>query len=449
VSGVAALEEVLRRLGDLRLKFERDANDTLRTIRARAAPRVGELEPSESGEDFEAILARVDGAHRSGSFSGVSMKDLRRVVRAVHQPAVSFALLGALGGTFRSLVPNLARAVLARWSSLAEAERLEPALALLRASELGATVVGRAGLSRRLDVGLPAELAREFDLAHGGDLTALVAHLEGRGLKIAWEISTECVARWLEHKERGPESWARTWETLHDRAELAPLLSYTRRGERFDELAPTAARVRVLAALARALTRGRLPKDLGTDVMEAWLKAHQDLRTSSSLVWGALKRAYPEVHQALVELLSTEDLDLFFGVLSGTDKRRLEFWRDYVPKAERTECYLPASAIHDVERAVREGRVPRTLLARCKPLRGSSGSAVFCFYFPRLVAVEFSQTGNALYYYQRAVFERHVLPGAREVADFKLKRGAEGSQNHTAGWESVAQGNLRRFGIEP
>lgn len=77
--------------------------------------------------------------------------------------------------------------------------------------------------------------------------------------------------------------------------------------------------------------------------------------------------------------------------------------------------------------------------------------SAFCLVFDNYVVVEFSKTGNASYLYERAVFDRAILPPSRTRPTLtQLKSKDVGRQLvHRPGWEDDFEEALANRGIRP
>jgi hypothetical protein len=172
--------------------------------------------------------------------------------------------------------------------------------------------------------------------------------------------------------------------------------------------------------------------------------------------WAAVQRLAPAAFQAFFESLVRGDLEFFFArAMSEPDRKR--FWLGYTKSIRRTVSFLDARVHASLRAELREEGGP--LLAavrRARPTHwgGPPGLSAFCLFFDRLVAVEFSITGNALFFYERSHFEREILPaveGQRGGLHPSVLKDTDTGVKfvHVSGWSTKVRAYLRSFHIEP
>jgi len=84
----------------------------------------------------------------------------------------------------------------------------------------------------------------------------------------------------------------------------------------------------------------------------------------------------------------------------------------------------------------------------------SQGAQAFVLYFDSHVIVEFSESGNASYVYERAKFETQFgrelrFGGIPNHSALKSKSAAHGRILHLGDWETKAEDDLQELGIRP
>lgn len=160
---------------------------------------------------------------------------------------------------------------------------------------------------------------------------------------------------------------------------------------------------------------------------------------------------YDEAAKRMTEWLSRDDISFFFehAMPPGhNQQKRKAFWLRYVPNIRKSR---PLLSRHD-----------RASLASLKDKIGNFGSydhdltSAFVLDFGSLVAVEFSENGNACYLYQRGSFDELVrdlwAPEAFSVRQLKSKSKSCAQVTHDkyGKWETtLLQLLVRRGGIWP
>jgi EH_Signature domain len=176
--------------------------------------------------------------------------------------------------------------------------------------------------------------------------------------------------------------------------------------------------------------------------------AHPDLRDAVIGAWrapwmaknqAAWGRVPHDVRTMVEGWLKREFMRQFFDVLSDDrhqDRRRFEFWLLHIDRMDAVYFALGSDA--DKRQDVDWKRLKASLEGRSLAYSGSRSTHAFIMYIDDKAVVEFSQTGNAAYFYQKDDLlisaERH------SAATSWLKRQPPGRQmNHqdsgTATWE--------------
>ena len=171
-------------------------------------------------------------------------------------------------------------------------------------------------------------------------------------------------------------------------------------------------------------------------------------------------RTIPEARERFLAWLAKETLQFFFDTLvprNDTNRRRAEFWLEYAKKQGK---------IKDFQVAVSEEDRPKVRASRAKAipsfssLTGGQTSAflmIFEGYGTEYVVIEFSETKNAAYIYDRKVFEARgitIRSNSFHLTD-DLKRIVAAQDriwhrtNTIERWEIKARRQLADLGISP
>ena len=154
----------------------------------------------------------------------------------------------------------------------------------------------------------------------------------------------------------------------------------------------------------------------------------------------------------VIQWLSAEDIQLFFDhVLPKRDDPhgRKPFWLKYKSKVKRSR---PLLASHDENRwlanAVTQGK------RNFGQMEFYCDTSAFMLDFGRVIVVEFSKVGHAVY-----IYERREMPGLSEdfwsnarfsLRDLKDKACCIGDPtSHIAGWQGKVKTLLAQYGIHP
>lgn len=157
----------------------------------------------------------------------------------------------------------------------------------------------------------------------------------------------------------------------------------------------------------------------------------------------------PDARRAVIAWLSRFDIVFFFDhVLTNRNDPhgRKEFWLQYAPMLQASRPVLCAEDASRL-RAALGVKMPEAAV-----MGGDSATSAFILHFGRLIAVEFSAVGNALYLYTGQDASR-AIPDLW-VARFwlhQLKRATLARKRivHTRGWKEVASTALAQYGIRP
>jgi EH_Signature domain len=164
-----------------------------------------------------------------------------------------------------------------------------------------------------------------------------------------------------------------------------------------------------------------------------------------------------EARARFVSWIAGETLQFFFETLvprNDENRRRADFWLQYVKRSRNLKDFQVAVSREDETKikAIRAKTMPS--YSRIKNWDSTSAFLmVFQGYGKDYVIIEFSETGNAAYIYEKSVFE---AKGAR-MRSFSydlnkdLKRITEVKQRilHLGAWEHSARSKLAELGIRP
>lgn len=233
----------------------------------------------------------------------------------------------------------------------------------------------------------------------------------------------------------------------------------------------------LLPRLLELLANNDVLKDRGLNLLlDRYVKVpgghlHQELRDASVLWWGnpwlpsnetRWGGVVQDARTMVADWLKLEFIETFFTKLAEDgmgDRRRMEFWNRYVKAIDHIEFALGSTARNARDRDFIALRKKMTGLL-CK-LEASGTNNAFIMTMGKLVAVEFSGLGNALYGYD----PRKSLPFDTSK-DLRLAGDADNSLkqksrsilwlSHQDGihnwdkWEHMFEAKLRKdFGIEP
>jgi EH_Signature domain len=178
-------------------------------------------------------------------------------------------------------------------------------------------------------------------------------------------------------------------------------------------------------------------------------RTFKDPRSPDSAGWQWVKALGADVYSEMVERLIAADMELFFNQSTFNDERR-RFWLRYKREVFST-LFCFCKATKQALETKLQGTMSAESIRRARDMHSSSGSVdAFCLFFPTLVVVEFSEVGNAAYFYTPEEF-KEVLPRSGQVMFRHLKRRNDFGQQmkHMPGWEAKFRNELRQFGISP
>jgi hypothetical protein len=216
-------------------------------------------------------------------------------------------------------------------------------------------------------------------------------------------------------------------------------------------VASIATQARVIAAILRACLSSE--GALQSHILERLLRSSLgDPRVPPiSQGWNEVRALDAPLFEWFLESLVKEDLSLFFRYAM-EEKEREHFWLHYLKQIRGTLVVLSSDKYEDLRRRIGAEEIGKAMLGRARRAK-SSGVSAFCLFFDRIVAVEFSETGNAAYLYPRDEFTTKVLPRLNPVGAVAQTLKRKDIQNHrllhNSGWQDDAVELLSRHGIRP
>jgi hypothetical protein len=168
-----------------------------------------------------------------------------------------------------------------------------------------------------------------------------------------------------------------------------------------------------------------------------------------------------EAQRRIIEWLSQLDIVFFFESVLAPGKNpqgRKEFWLRYVPSIVRSRPLLSWKDKYRLQAILKEKGQE---LAHFGSMDYRSTASAFLLDFGNLLAIEFSETGNACYLYRKADVDK-IIPefyASKAFAIKELKRDDLPHQRvvhrqrkspwHSGGWEEETAQVLARFGVRP
>lgn len=178
---------------------------------------------------------------------------------------------------------------------------------------------------------------------------------------------------------------------------------------------------------------------------------------SNATRWGGVK---PETRAMVADWLKLEFIEAFFTMLAEdglADPRRMNFWKKYVKAIQHIEFALGSAARNSTDRDFVSLRKKMHGLTRELDANGTKNA--FIMHMGPLVAVEFSEMGNAFYGYDSSAIpfdSRKTLglivngPNTLKNKDRQILWLGHGAKDGYATWEDYFEAVLRKdFGIQP
>lgn len=291
-------------------------------------------------------------------------------------------------------------------------------------------------------------------------LAHIAEWLRAQGLKTRWaftaQVLTLLLAWMLDEQDFGA-----VWQQLAKEPDLAKAIlpPLQRPGGRWffpavpsTKAGSTVARSMFVAAILNLFYQRKkaLPESIQTALLDSDLGDPRML--PESFGWQTVRKHAPEPYARFLEDLVREDLTLFFDHAMNDQSRR-KFWLRYIKSIRRTVCVLGRSTFDQLtSKLTASSNEVKASLSRVKQFSSSASVSAFCLYFDHIVVVEFSDTGNAAYVYQRTAFDSHfearLLKGKiRNEKDLKDAMLRIDDIKHFRGWETRADELLGFHGV--
>jgi hypothetical protein len=419
----------------------------------------------ESKVDTE-LHQRVLDAFRRGQLHSLSPREQRYGARQFGH--VSPSQMQSLLQTHAGCWPTFARECFRRWDVLEEVSDragyarvlclAPPSVSFLHQTRRPQDLVTREA---------PTAIAR---LIPGSDLVQARHALEQRGFDSGWAFSAVALAMWLRLRVEQDHVFGATWGALQrdlvSEAMLLPCMPDRKRSWFVQQPRPARIRGGTVANAVAVSTLIRAAYAKGVDPAH-WSDFTEKLLVSEfgdprmppeSRGWSKVKTFDEPAYLKFLELLISDDLEIFFAHAM-TDVRRKNFWLTYLKSIQRTVCILDRGAYARLTKHLAGAdKKMAAALSRARQFTtkgGPSSAQAFCLYFKSIVIVEFSETGNAMYVYDRGVFEENFQADIYKNkcsghSSLKVQRLARERIVHThANWEAETRGALSRMSIVP
>ncbi len=287
-------------------------------------------------------------------------------------------------------------------------------------------------------------------------LPLLAAQLSSAGLPQSCELFAACLAGTLVLKENRSLEVGSDVQWMMSDPDIVALLMPPRRSAKKSRPDLQVLQARVVAALLGCRLKS-LMTDGEFELLERQLLSSDcefgDPRMGTSQGWKMVTAIDKPAFDSFLEMLIRTDLRFFFH-FAMKDKAREEFWLLYLKSLRRTVCFLDAISQREFLRTrdrIKPELLPDFQLAfdRARKLEQGRVSA-FCLYFDDFVVVEFSETGHAVYVYERDLFEKHVTIDQKLFSANELKQLPIESERliHRGDWRPKFFAFLRRRRVQ-
>lgn len=205
----------------------------------------------------------------------------------------------------------------------------------------------------------------------------------------------------------------------------------------------------VLASLIQLADKSKIQtREVSIDILKDYILNDLDYKDP---------RNYPEkwlnfdeiAKNIFIKWLSEEDIKIFFDLLIDNDPHgRKEFWLRYAGNVKKSVMILGSSVLqNDVNR--KEIHQLQSQGRSFSKLTGNTNA--FLLEIGNFVIVEFSETGNACYLYEKEVFEKsiHYYKKYESINELKNKNLVITTFSHHANWTYNLQYWLANKGIRP
>jgi len=186
-------------------------------------------------------------------------------------------------------------------------------------------------------------------------------------------------------------------------------------------------------------------------------QAHEQLKDIALTQWGSPQyessagwsNVKPDTKQMVIQWFVRADLEAFFKLFSQTaDEKRFQYWMRFIKQISVSQIFLGSNALNS--RQIEHKKFLASNKGRFFELVGSAPSNnSFMLKIGNLYIVEFSETGNACYLYNRMPFQ---FEGSK-VSLFYLKNKSKpafiGTLSHSHYWVDRFDTKLAELGVFP
>lgn len=182
---------------------------------------------------------------------------------------------------------------------------------------------------------------------------------------------------------------------------------------------------------------------------------HERLKQTALTLWGnpqsdaAASWAYvqADTKKMVIQWFVQADLEAFFRLFNSTaDTRRFYYWLGYIKQITSTQLFFSSYAINSRRREHQQFLIDNK--GRYSQLVGSSSTNnAFMLKIGNIYIVEFSDTGNACYFYNKKLNTKKTTA----ITDLKMEYG-DGylfKLSHSSKWEDRFNERLAQIGIFP
>lgn len=399
------------------------------------------------------LAKEADAKLQAGRFHELTRRELNVGIRRFQSH--SFETYRGLVGARPDSLTSLVDAYFEQWTSLGRMGRRDELATLLEHAPQGVRVLHR-GLPS-LDL-LGPKAPERIALRERRDLPSLLTYLsQVLRCRTYWEFYREALAAWIQDA-LGSQQLAWVWSELATSKHVSECLLPQLRNDSWFRgpaiakagVASIATQARVVAAVLGAC-RPSPEGALQSHILERLIRSSWgDPRVPPmSQGWSEVRAVDPVSFTWFLESLVKADLSLFFHYAMD-EKGREHFWLRRLKQIRGTLVVLSNDKYEDVRRRIGSEEAGKAMLERARRAK-SNGVSGFCLFFDRVVAVEFSETGNAAYLYPPEEFAKRILPRLNPVGavtqTLKRRELPHELLRHTSGWEDKAVEILRRYGI--
>lgn len=197
--------------------------------------------------------------------------------------------------------------------------------------------------------------------------------------------------------------------------------------------------IALLERYATAKFREQADEHLKKIVLDKWGTPQFD----DSIKWQKVK---PDTKQMVAQWFVKADLEAFFNLFTQqADKDRFNFWVRYLKQIKTSQLFFGKDSYHS--RKAQQRKFLEQNKERYNYLSGAKSSTnAFMIQIGNMYIVEFSETGNACYFYQS---QPSGIGLTTELSILKNKYSSSFNDalSHNQGWENRFTQKLQEFGI--